>query len=80
MFNRIVFFKFLDRSEFVRLLGKIYFTKYTLCAGVQTAHCTLKLQRTPEHEGGGGNIVPRARWKRLQIGFPEFVANIASNV
>ena len=49
-------------------------------SGVQTAHCTLKLQRTPEHEGGGGNIVPRVRWKRLQIGFPEFVANIASNV
>ena len=31
MFNRIVFFKFWDRSELVRLRGKIYCTKYTMC-------------------------------------------------
>ena len=33
MFNRIVFFKFLDRSELVQLRGKIYFTKNTMCTG-----------------------------------------------
>ena len=32
MFNRIVLFKFYDRSELVQLRGKIYFTKYTLCS------------------------------------------------
>ena len=31
IFNRIVFFKFLDWSELVRLRRKIYCTKYTLC-------------------------------------------------
>ena len=32
MFNRIVFFKFLDKSQLVQLRGKIYFTKYTMCS------------------------------------------------
>ena len=46
MFNRIVFFKFLDRSELVQLRGKIYFTKYTMCSvGVRSANWSLGSHR-----------------------------------
>ena len=34
MFNWIAKLKFWDRSELVRLHGKIYFTKYTMCSAV----------------------------------------------
>ena len=47
-------------------------------SGVQTAH--LNSRGLKSMKGGGGNIGLRVRWKRLQIGFPECVATIASNM
>ena len=56
MFNRIVFFKCLDRSELVRLRGIIYFTKCTHIVQCDSYfHSSLRPQMSSETNGGDGH-------------------------